>query len=251
MADSDACCICYGEFKDPEHNTDICIIKHESDTCLADSKKRKHYIHRHCSTEWSKRTNGARLCPLDREKIKSLHAIPAHVFCGLQLESYNDYSNLIGKIAFTDSTIKLISNIDAQDANGKTLFYWACQQNKELLVRKLLKAGASPILANKDGFTPLMLVVCKNFENLARLLVKVPTVLDHLNDVDNRGWSAIEHAVSNRHARMVSILLDTCKVSKRIVHVTIDVHRTHILKDTLYGKEILDKLYTYVKITKQ
>lgn len=245
--DADSCCICYGEFKDPEHNTDICIIKHESDTSLADSKKRKHYIHRHCSTEWSKMTKGTRYCPLDREKIKSLHMIPAHVFCGLRLESYNDFNALIGKIAFTDSTIKLISNLDAQDSTGKTLLYCACQQNKELLLRKLIKAGASPTIPNKDGFTPFMLAVCKNFENIVRLLIKIPAVLDHINDTDNRGWSAAEHAASNRHVRMVSMLLDTCKISKRIVHVIIDSHRAHILKDTLYGKEILDKLYAYVK----
>jgi len=241
---SEICCICYGNFADLEYKDNICIIKHDTDNSIADSKKRKHYIHKHCSTQWSKMTNGIRLCPLDRDKIKSLYTIPLYKLTGLDLSQYPDFSVIISTITLSDDILHSISNINSADSHGKTLLYHSCELGKDLIVKKLLKYGADPNIGNKQKFTPLMIAICKNFLNIVKLLC---TKITDFNTVDSKGWTALEYAVLNRRMQIINTILDTGKVSKRQVTVIITMHQKSILKDTLYGKDILDKLFAYCK----
>jgi len=52
-----------------------------------------------------------------------------------------------------------VSNVDARDMHMRTALYFACAQDVPNLdcVRLLLAKDANPALANKDGFTPMML----------------------------------------------------------------------------------------------
>src|SRR4030095_85574 len=60
-------------------------------------------------------------------------------------------------------------NLDARDGDGNTALHWAALNGDALLVKSLLKRGASPVATNHAGATPLLYAV-GNVEAVSSLL---------------------------------------------------------------------------------
>lgn len=238
------CSICREEFNTKD--SDIVIIKHHSDKNLSISRLRGHYFHRSCIYEWRKHS-GTKFCPLDRECIRSLYHVPSHLLCGLDLCNYDNFYELYNKIKINNSTLKVINNINKRDFSGRTLIYCACQNNNLQLVKKLVKTGADPSIPNFNGFTPLMISISNNQRPMTQYLLKLKPVLEDLNAIDNKGWTALEYAVSKCRLNAVTLLLNTERIKLSIIRNLISIY-SKPLKKQLFGESIINDLFLYLRL---
>jgi hypothetical protein len=85
-------------------------------------------------------------------------------------------------------------NLNYKDINGKTLLYCACQRGDLKLIKQLIKLGGNPTISDDNGFTPLMAAVTRNFTQIVRYLLKLPSIINGINYVDEKSKTAIEYA---------------------------------------------------------
>ena len=64
------------------------------------------------------------------------------------------------------------ANINAQDKDGKTPLYHACEQGFLLAAEFLLSRGADVTMGTKQGITPLVIASQRNHKEVAWLLVR-------------------------------------------------------------------------------
>lgn len=149
--------------------------------------------------------------------------------------------------------INLETDLNTQDATGKTALYYAVLHKKEEFVRQLLKAKANINIADKDGITPLM-VAC-NSKNSGSYLMEYllsDSTLD-INAVDQKGESALIKACStpdntsliknllNHNADITQVLkpIDIHYNTAPLLHKIMDVciANAETLLEYLYNKE--------------
>jgi len=237
------CSICLKHFQSGD---EILIIKHQDDENLSVSRQRGHYFHNGCIEQWRKIK---KICPLDRELIRSAHKVPAHIICGLDLADYDNFYELFHNIKFNNQTLEVLSHPNHRDCLGRTLIYCACQTGNLLVLRKLIKIGADPTIGNERGFTPLMLAASINNIEIAKFLLKLPKIQKNINNVDHRGWTALEYAVSKRHITIVKLLLHTDQIPTATASYLIGIYQ-HKIKKRLFGVTIVNELFDYVKLNK-
>ena len=94
--------------------------------------------------------------------------------------------------------------VDAIDMRGETALIAAIKNRDSGWTGHLLKAGADPNLAARNGDTPLILAARGGFSEAARWLIGVGAKVDGHN---RRGETALIAAVQERHAALVRLLL--------------------------------------------
>ncbi len=91
-------------------------------------------------------------------------------------------------------------NINGVDNYGRTPLYWAIERSAPVTInaRRLIKMGADPGIADKNGVTPLHMAA-RNAEtmDLIELLLKTEAV--DVNCVDKQGRTALSYARDNEH----------------------------------------------------
>lgn len=246
------CPICKGGF----HSSDsaICIVKHISDKTITESRKRGHYYHRHCMDAWKKNQldrDKCICCPLDREPIKCMYTVGPYMLFGMDLKDYTDFYDLIetGKntIRLSDRVLEKIVNINEMDHKGRTLIYCAVQRGMDTLTKRLMRKGADPTICDSNGFSPLMLTICNNNYELFSHFIRNKKVIDTISKADKFGITPLQHACIYCRYKMLSDILLTENIDKRQVSYAIEMYRGKLEKDTMYGKDSLKILYSYLK----
>jgi len=208
------CPICLCEFAE---NDQLCLVKHIGEK-ISQARKHKHMYHHHCiqahinncDSEWVPN------CPLDRQPIAKLVRIKYSELVALNIINYADnYYQLLRKlcqVSFVDHI-----NLNYKDSNGKTLLYCACQRGDTKLVKKLLKMGAHPSIADDSGFTPLMASVTNGHLDVVKILLRYPTVVNEVNHTDQKGLNAIEYAIKYEQHDAVLLLLSLTNIERSVI----------------------------------
>lgn len=240
----DECCICYQKY---ESRTDkIVIIKHSNDDTLAISRKRGHYFHHQCITEW-RREHGT--CPLDRDPIFRLYTVPEYKIIGLELGLYNyDYRDLLHNLKVNDDVLSQLSSIDEVDKNNRTIAFHACKIGNYNLVVKLLKKGSNfnrP--CGRDGFTPLMAAICYYHSKITLKLLSNKTVQDGIMAYDTSGNTAFSYACSLNQHKVIDEFLIRKLATIHQTRYQLDSHRSEYYKLGKRGVDIINKMCQYIK----
>ncbi|KAJ4361759.1 hypothetical protein N0V83_010699 [Neocucurbitaria cava] len=108
-----------------------------------------------------------------------------------------------------DFVITKVDNIDQQDHLGLTALHLASTVS-EKVVKKLLDAGANPMLASLDGLTPLHLAARARQGNVVGLLLKHKNIQDTtaVNAVDEKKKTPLYYACRSGSLDIVRLLLD-------------------------------------------
>lgn len=235
------CPICHEVFMPDKF---IVLVKHTSDTSIDCSRKRGHYYHNECMRMWMDKNN---CCPMDRDPVRKLYKVRYYELCALDESHHKYYKDLLHKIDITDKMLDNIINIDSLDDTGHSLAYYACQQGNHSLVTKLLKRKADFHLPDKNRFTPFMAVVSNNYYEIAKKLLTNRTVVAQVNKRDVSGRNAFDYACANNCLTIIREMLDRRLVSDRQVRQNITDYRDHFKMNKLFGNEILDIMYHYLK----
>lgn len=249
----DFCPVCQEPYT---NQSDIVIVKHRGDRDLSESKQRGHFFHAICLNQWReqcrKQDNNA-ICPLDRDPISRIYRIPNYELLGFDLGIYNhDYRNLITSIKINHSLLKQLAQngIDEVDCNNKTLAYYACEYGNYNLVCKLLKYRAQFQKSNGfNGFTPLMVAICKNYTEIAKKLLCNTEVLANIYYTDNYGMSAFYYACKFIRYNIAIEFLSRKIPTSHHVRYVLNTYRTDIEQDTLYGRDLIHLMLHYLKNT--
>lgn len=238
------CPICKDHFKPGD--TNIIVVKHTTDNTIANSKKRGHFFHRDCMQRW-----GEKSCPLDRDPFTRMYHIDYRVLDGLNLLDFSCYYVLLKDIKISDDVIKNIRNINSQDESGKTLFYLACQNGNIKLVRKLFRIGANPLIANSDGFTPLMIAICNFHKPIYQYLLRNKAVRGNISVSDNKGRTAFYYAAKNSNISAVKAFLNNYLLTvKEIERFLIYEQQQLMERKDKTGHIIVSELVSYCKLLK-
>ncbi len=97
------------------------------------------------------------------------------------------------------------ARVDKQGKFGWTAMLIACAKGYDEIVRMLLEHGADANLADIYGFTPLIKAVYENRLAVVRSLLEIEVV--KLNAADDRGLTALHHAVVGGHMEIARVLL--------------------------------------------
>lgn len=93
-----------------------------------------------------------------------------------------------------------VSNLNAQDADGKTPLYHACENNRSSVVKILVSAGANLELTKKNGYTAIMIASKKGYYNIVKILAE--------NGAEHKKNQCIHFAAKRGHPNVLSILLE-------------------------------------------
>lgn len=246
------CPICHDSYR--SKHKDIVIIKHDCDADLKASRKRGHYFHQACVEQWKKSRHAAGesfVCPMDRDLVLRLYTVPDYEVVGLDLSHYDsDYAELFNRVKINDQLIKQMAdvNIDEPDRNGKTLAYYASSYGNYTLVQKLLKHKADFNLPmGESRFTPLMMIICQNHVQIAKLLLQNNTVRLGIHAQDKAGRTAFEYACKYVRVPILYDMLSRELISKHQVRQALGLYYTEFKRDMVYGKEVLDVFRHYLK----
>lgn len=212
------CPICQDEMTDRES---LVLIKHGNHLGRKEKKnimyKRLHLFHYHCidhyiRNESSKIRNQIK-CPLDRDSIRELFMVNFYEVVGLNIINFaHDYYQLLNQTEHSHSKIVTVTfvdhvNLNHLDSNHKTLFYCACQRNDLKLMKLLIKNGASPIIPDLNGFTPIMIAISNNQLKIVRFLLSLPEVQLDINHYDVHNKTAIDYAIDFQNVNCLKLLL--------------------------------------------
>jgi len=193
------CNICYEILE----NEIYCLIIHNNET-KNDALKRGHYFHKKCLSKCK-----TQKCPFDREKCN--HLIMNPNIQSQELININDYYDY-AKIKFPKS-IKDVkfdySDINKQDIYGRTILYYACDQNNYKMVKHLLNKKADIRISNYDGFTPLM-KICSNGSKYAQKILKLFLESEYIHEIINKkdksNITAFEYAQQRNNLEIIKML---------------------------------------------
>lgn len=251
--DDYTCPICTEKFKE---NDAILLVKHCSSGNRSEkiglARKRKHIFHDQCMREYIDSIQDEDiLCPLDRELIQSLINVRYYEIVALNIINFShNYYELLDK--YTKKNITSVSiidriNLNYKDVNGKTLLYCACQRGNLKLVRQLVKIGSNPVIADDNGFTPLMAAVNHNYLKIVKYLLTLPEVIAEINYVDHRGNTAIEYADQCHHLQCLKELVNVSGADHRVLNRILTKYRFAKDCDPLIN-EIKDSIRKYLKL---
>ena len=263
------CPICREIFKEKD---EIYLVKHYDDhnnrpEKIAQSRKRKHIFHGSCILEYIKQKEKSHQndaiecdheCPLDRQKINRLITVKYYEIAALNIINFSDnYYELLDKFSKKDviyvSIIDRI-NLNYKDINGKTVLYCAAQRGDVKLVKQLIKLGAHPTIADDNGFTPLMASVTHNFISIVKYLLKLPSVINEINYIDDKEKTAIEYAYDYRRFQCILELLKVKGLNHSILSNLLNNYQKIKPNDSNYTgcqtiiNEIKIKIKKYLKI---
>ncbi|XP_014228601.1 ankyrin-1-like [Trichogramma pretiosum] len=102
--------------------------------------------------------------------------------------------------------------VKARDRSGKTPLHLALKNRNRMLVELLLKRGANPNVADKEGLTPLHIACNGNLDDqeLVKMLFKFSNIKYHplhINAQDNLGHTALHYALISQNKSLVKLLL--------------------------------------------
>ncbi len=238
------CPICRDHFKPDDSN--IIVVKHNSDKSVACSKKRGHFFHKDCMIRW-----GKKICPLDRDTYTRMYHIDYRILDGLDLCDFECYYMLLKDIKISDDVIRNIKHINNQDEKGKTLFYLACQYNNLKLAKKLFRTGSDPLISNNDEFTPLMIAICNGHQDIYQYLFRNKSVRENVGVVDKKGYSAFDYAIRNANIKAVQEFLNWYLVDVNTIdRVLIYCQKRLMTRKNKDGDVILGELNLYCKLLK-
>jgi len=208
----DICPICQEPFQGRDN---LMLIRHLKETGhaekLKDSRRRKHLFHESCLRMYLETSPIDNIiCPFDREKIYCLLKLKYYEIISPNIIEFDSYYNLLDKMEQKDiGSVSIIDhiNVNCKDINGKTLIYCACQRGNIRIIHQLIRLGGNPTIPDDNGFTPLMAVVSHNYQKILKYLLTLPIIRTSINQVDNRGKSALEYATEFEHWGCVSDLL--------------------------------------------
>ncbi|CAB0042309.1 unnamed protein product [Trichogramma brassicae] len=111
---------------------------------------------------------------------------PLHSIC---MQKDGDY--LLQTLFKSSSNKNHRVHVDAQDNNGDTPLHMALESERKEVVELLLKNGATPNLANKEGLTPLHVICNRNDDDddLAKLFFKINNDMQQSVHIDARDKS--------------------------------------------------------------
>ena len=263
------CPICREIFKE---NDEIYLVKHHDDNNsrpekIDQSRKRKHIFHGPCMLEYIEQKEKSHQnhdqecdheCPLDRQKINKLITVKYYEIAALNIINFSDnYYELLDKFSKKDVVyVSIIDriNLNYKDINGKTVLYCAAQRGDLKLVKQLIKLGAHPTIADDNGFTPLMASVTHNFISIVKYLLKLPSVINEINYIDDKDKTAIEYAYDYRRFQCVLELLKVKGLNHRILLNLLNQYQKIKPNDPTYAgcqtiiNEIKIKIKKYLKI---
>ncbi|XP_023314473.1 ankyrin-1-like [Trichogramma pretiosum] len=130
---------------------------------------------------------------------------PLHIICSHDYDKLSHSLRLF--LIFNDSANQTV-HIDAVNINGCTPLHYALWHNKNTnIVESLLRRGANPNLASREGLTALHYV--HDIEN-AEMLFRIAYELDQpllVNAGDKDGFRPLHHAVLIRNKEVAKLLL--------------------------------------------
>lgn len=256
------CSICRETFCE---NDQIVLVKHyDKETRRSEkinqSRKRKHIFHEACilkHIDICQQQNNDEICnacPLDRETITQLVNVKYYEIATLNILNFShNYYELLDKDITNVSVIDRI-NLNYKDINGKTLLYCACQRGNLKLVKQLIKLGGDPTIVDDNGFTPLMAAVCHNYLQIVKYLLKIPSIINKINDIDDIGKTAIEYADEYHRLYCIMELLKVDGIKSNILQNLLKKYQTILVTDIKYIGcfqliiEIKTKIKKYLKI---
>lgn len=246
--DDNICPICHEPFRDTD---DLLLVKHyesppsKKPEQMKLSRQRKHMFHHTCMELYLNATHDHTTitCPLDRERIHGLVGVRYYEIVALNIINFSsNYYELLDKCQRNKRVlISVIDhiNLNYKDANGKTLLYCACQRGELSLVKRIIKAGGHPQIADNNGFTPLMASVCHHSDvylDIVKYLITRPEVAQGINATDKRGHSALNYAYETQNYEGLRALmrlkgLDTTTLSNILKNLQYRNEKTRTLVD--------------------
>ncbi len=223
-----SCSICLDNFKDSDC---IYLIKHWNQTTKKSEKinlarSRRHIFHTHCLNENMRindNHNYEHLCPLDRDPINQLIEIKYSDIVNLNILNFShNFYELLDKCRNKDiSNVSVVDyiNLNCKDNNGKTLLYCACQRGDLKLVKQLIKLGGNPTLTDDNGFSPLMAAATHNFINIVKYLIKIPSVIETINQTDVHNRTIFEYVMDYQRYSCLYELLSVTSISSEILNL--------------------------------
>ncbi|CAB0038758.1 unnamed protein product [Trichogramma brassicae] len=101
--------------------------------------------------------------------------------------------------------------VDARDEDGNRPLHFAVGRRNDKFIELLLRNGANPNLANKDGMTPLHVLSEGNHLAIIKLFFKINDELKqpvHIHARDKLGRTSLQWAVANFSSSCIDVLLD-------------------------------------------
>lgn len=247
------CCICGEKYVGTES---IVIIKHTNDANLDVSRKRGHYFHRDCLDLWKKtqesdnaRGPGGATCPLDRDPIGKVYSVPSYQVAGFNIGLYNyDFKDVLRNLKVTEKLLEQFPDIDEIDKNNCTLAFYACKIGNYSLINKLTKRGADfnrP--CGRHAFTPLMAAVCHNHRYIVDRLLSVKRLRKDIMNHDLTGMTAFGYACKHSYYSIINSFLVHHIPTQHEAQYYLRLCRDTYLRDKMYGKDIIESLYHYLK----
>lgn len=138
---------------------------------------------------------------------------PEYLFDEIETESLvEDEEDLLSEIK--DTKVKIISNPDATDNNGRTRLMNAIMENDDRACYALLKSGANPNATDKDGCTPVM-YACRYSQTSSTILLLIE-------------YGADLNAKSNYQVSVLQTAAAFCKNSKVLSTILQEAHKQEI-----------------------
>ncbi|CAB0038587.1 unnamed protein product [Trichogramma brassicae] len=130
----------------------------------------------------------------------------------LIVKSWSDNDELIGLFFKIVDEIQRTVQINAQDKLGHTALHCALLRRDKTVVELLLRNGADPNLATKEGSTPLHIIAksCSDNDELAKTLFELSDEKYHpvpVNAQDMSGETPLLLAMKNKNRMLVELLL--------------------------------------------
>uniref|UniRef100_A0ABD2WQD1 Uncharacterized protein n=1 Tax=Trichogramma kaykai TaxID=54128 RepID=A0ABD2WQD1_9HYME len=141
----------------------------------------------------------------DSNDANSIGFSPVHLIC--LLDVVDDFLKVFFRM--NDEMQKMV-RVDTQDDMGRTPLHLAVEFNNKEAVKVLLKRGASPNIANKDGLTPLHLICNDRHDahELAEIFFdKEFNQVVRLDARDELGQTPLHLALSRGRKNLVRLLL--------------------------------------------